>query len=357
MSRYWSRIAQKCGPYTPGEQPRRQNFIKLNTNENPYPPSEAVIKAIHKALDELRLYPDPESLDLRQAIAGYYGLHEDQVFVGNGSDEVLAFAFQAFFDPDKPVLFPEITYTFYPVYARLYGLSYQTVEQDENLAIPVESFCTGTAGGIVIANPNAPTGLLLPLDSVERIIAGNPQCVVIIDEAYVDFGGASAVSLIAKYPNLLVVQTFSKSRNLAGLRVGFALGQQELITALNQIKNSFNSYPLDRLAQAGAAAAIRDREYFAEITAKVIKTREWVIPALRELGFQVPDSRTNFVFISHPEIPGAQLFQLLRERGILVRYYNQPRIENYLRVTIGTDEEMHTFLRELSRIIKNRCAS
>lgn len=352
MSNYWSKVAQSCRPYTPGEQPRGRSFIKLNTNENPYPPADSVLKAIQASLGmSLRLYPDPECLELKQTIAEYYGLQTEEVFCGNGSDEVLAFAFQAFFDPDKTIVFPEITYTFYPVYATLFKLTYQTIAQDEDFNIPIQDLCSGEAGGIILANPNAPSGKFIPLADIRRILEQNPQCVVIIDEAYIDFGGESAIPLIKQYPNLLVVQTLSKSRSLAGLRVGFACGQGHLITALDRIKNSYNSYPLDRLAQVGAIAAFQDTAYFEETRAKIIKTREWLVPALKKLGFKVIDSLANFIFISHPQIPGSTLFSQLREQGILVRHYSLPKIDNYLRVTIGTDQEMEHFHQVLTKLV------
>jgi len=353
MSKYWSTTVRNLEPYIPGEQPQDRKYIKLNTNESPYPPSPLAVEAIREAAGEsLRLYPDPNCLELRQAIADYYALVPEQVFVGNGSDEVLAFAFQALFDPLKTIVFPEITYTFYPVYANLYGLKYQTIAQGDDFRIDPEPYCSGTAGGIILANPNSPTGTYLPLSAIEKVLCSNPQCVVIIDEAYIDFGGESAAQLINRYPNLLVMQTFSKSRCLAGLRVGFALGQPELIQALDRVKNSFNSYTLDRLAQRGARAAILDREYFEETRRKVIQTRERIIPVLRGLGFQVIDSQANFVFISHPAVPAEQLFSRLKEQGILVRHYRLPRIVNYLRVTIGTDLEMERFLEVIAGLVK-----
>lgn len=352
MSKYWSRTVHHCEPYTPGEQPRGQSFIKLNTNENPYPPAPSVLKAISDNNGEsLRLYPDPECLELRQTIAEYYGLQEKEVFCGNGSDEVLAFAFQAFFDPGRTILFPEVTYTFYPVYAALYNLDFKTITLDKEFTVPLDQFCGGEAGGIILANPNAPTGKFVPLNGIRHLLEKNPQCVVIIDEAYVDFGGESALQLIKEFPNLLVVQTFSKSRSLAGLRVGFACGQKDLIMALNMIKNSFNSYPLDRLAQAGAIAAIRDQAYFEETRLQIIKTRERLIPALESLGFQVIESLANFIFISHPQVPAASLFQKLRENGILVRHYSVSQIDNYLRVTIGTEAEMERFKQVLADLL------
>jgi len=344
MSRYWSPLTASLVPYVPGEQPKDKTYIKLNTNENPYPPSPRVIAAIQAAAnDDLRLYPDPTCERLRETIAGYYGVNTGQVFVGNGSDEILAFAFPAFFEPGRRILFPDVTYSFYPVYAQLYGLTYEKVPVDENFNVQPELFETPN-GGIVLPNPNAPTAQCIALSALQGILEANRDQVVIVDEAYIDFGGDSAIPLVADYPNLLVVQTLSKSRSLAGLRVGLAIGHEDLIEGLNRIKNSFNSYTLDRLALAGAVAAFEDEAYFAETTGKVIATREWTIARLRELGFHVGDSRANFVFISHLALPAQQLFKQLRENGILVRYFNQPRIDNCLRVSIGTDEEMKAFI-------------
>ncbi len=351
MRELWSRRARALNPYTPGEQPRDRVFIKLNTNENPYPPSPAALAAIREAAGEiLRLYPDPDCTDLREALAAAYGLKPEQVFVGNGSDEVLALCFQAFFDPDRTILFPDVTYSFYPVFADLYGLSYREVPLDGGFGVPVEEFL-GNNGGVVIANPNAPTGRALPLDAIRRLLEGNPEAVVLVDEAYVDFGAASAVELIDRYSNLVVVQTMSKSRALAGLRVGFALGSADLIAALNSVKNSFNSYPLDRLALAGAEGALRDRAYFQTTVGKVIRTRDRTAGRLKEMGFTVCDSAANFLFVSHPAVPAKALLDGLRDRGILVRWWDKPRIQDYLRVTVGTDGEMEALCAALEELL------
>ena len=350
MSKFWSPLAASLVPYVPGEQPKDKTYIKLNTNENPYPPSPKVIEAIAAATNgDLRLYPDPTCEALVKATADCYGLSPKQVFVGNGSDEILAFTFAAFFNPEKPVLFPDITYSFYKVYAKLYNLQAELIPLDAGFNIRTEDYSRPN-GGVIVPNPNAPTAQLLPLDAIRDLLSRNRDQVVVIDEAYIDFGGESAVSLIDEYPNLLVVQTLSKSRSLAGLRVGFAFGSEELIEGLNRIKNSFNSYTIDRLALAGAVAALQDEEYFRETTDKVIRTRERVISELKELGFKATDSKANFVFISHPEKPAKQLFGQLREKGVLVRYFEQPRIDEYLRVSIGTDEEMDAFIQALKEI-------
>jgi histidinol-phosphate aminotransferase len=351
MSQYWSTLTASLVPYVPGEQPKDQSYIKLNTNENPYPPSPAVIAAIHAAAgDDLRLYPEPTSEKLRKTIAQYYGLSSDQVFIGNGSDEILAFAFQGFFSPDKTILFPEITYTFYPVYAKLYGLAYELVPVDDQFTIDPERFKVPN-GGVVIPNPNAPTTRFLSIDAIRVILEANRDQVVIVDEAYIDFGGESAVGLIPEYPNLLIVQTLSKSRSLAGLRVGMAMGHNDLIEGLNRIKNSFNSYTVDRLAVAGAVAAMEDQAYFEETTRKVVATRERTSKSLSTLGFTVIESKANFLFITHPNTSAQLLFDQLKLRGILVRYFNKPRIDNYLRVSIGSDEEMDAFLSAIGQLV------
>lgn len=352
MSKYWSDLAASLVPYVPGEQPKDRQYIKLNTNENPYPPSPRVLEAIKEAADgDLRLYPDPTCSILTSKAADYYGVQPNQVFVGNGSDEILAFAFAAFFNPSgHPVLFPDITYSFYKVYAGLYGIPYRTVPLDEDFAVPLESL-GGANGGVILPNPNAPTGKYVATEQFRAVLERNTDSVVILDEAYIDFGGTSAVSLAQEYPNLLVVQTMSKSRSLAGLRVGFAIGHPDLIEGLNRVKNSFNSYTIDRLALAGAAAAFDDRAYFEETRRKVIATRERTTVQLKKLGFRVIDSLANFVFISHPNRKAADLFQELRKRGVLVRYFNQPRIDSYLRVSIGTDEEMDMFLSVLEDLL------
>ena len=340
MNRYWSKRIQDIVPYTPGEQPKDQRFIKLNTNECPYPPSPKAVEAIREAAgDSLRLYPDPECVDLRAAIAQREGLEISQVFCGNGSDEILAFAFQAFFDPEREVVFPRITYSFYPVYTDFFGLERREVPMEPDFSSPIDLLC-GNNGGVVLANPNAPTGLAVGLDTVEKLLAANPDVVVIVDEAYVDFGADSAAGLIGRYPNLLVVQTTSKSRALAGLRVGWAMGDAGLIDGLRCVRDSINSYTVDRLAQAGAAAAIRDEGYFQSIRRRVMDTREWTERTLREKGFTVLPSQANFLFVSHPGRTGKELLDGLRRRGVLVRWWPIPEIENWLRISIGTQEEM-----------------
>ena len=351
MSRYWSQLAASIKPYVPGEQPKDKKYIKLNTNENPYPPSPHVIEAVRAAADDaLRLYPDPTCISLRQTVARYFNLSDHQVFMGNGSDELLAFCFPAFFNSGgRPILFADITYSFYPVYCRLFSIPYETVPLDEAFRMPVEQFRKPN-GGILIANPNAPTGRFLELTAIQSILQHNPDSVVIVDEAYVDFGGESAVGLIKKYDNLLVVQTLSKSRSLAGLRVGFALGHEDLIEGLRRVKDSINSYTIDRLALAGAQAAIEDNSYFRETAAKIIKTREKITEKLQAMGFEVIPSTANFIFISHPCFAAEALFTQLRQRGVLVRYFNLPRIDNWLRVSIGSDSEMAAFAEALQNI-------
>ncbi len=351
VSRFWTPLASALEPYVPGEQPKDKTYIKLNTNENPYPPSPKALEAMKEAANaDLRLYPDPTCEELVEAAANYYGLSPKQTFAGNGSDELLAFAFAAFFDPARPVLFPDITYSFYKVYAKLCGITPKLIPLDEQFQVPIDQFA-GDHGGMILPNPNAPTAILIPLDQVRKLLEANPDRVVIIDEAYIDFGGESAVKLVPEYPNLLVIQTLSKSRSLAGLRVGLAFGSEELIDGLNRIKNSFNSYTMDRLALRGAVAALQDEAYFQETTAKVVATRDQIMTSLNDLGFIVTDSKANFLLISHPSYPAADLFKQLREQGILVRYFNSPRIDNYLRVTVGTDEEMAQFLAVLKTLI------
>jgi len=338
----------------PGEQPQDRTYVKLNTNENPYPPSPLVIEAMRLAVsDSLRLYPDPSCRELREVIARYYGLAPEQVFAGNGSDELLAFCFPAFFNPGRPVLFPDITYSFYPVYCRLFNTDYDTVPLAEDFTVPAEGFLREN-GGIIIANPNAPTGRYMPLDSLRMIVEGNHASVVIVDEAYIDFGGDSAAGMIADYPNLLVIQTLSKSRCLAGLRAGFALGHADLIEGLGRVKDSFNSYTLDRIALAGAAAAFGDDAWFRKTTKKIMTTRQATASALEALGFRVVPSSANFLFVTHPAHAAAGLFRKLRDKGVLVRYFNLPRIDNYLRVTIGTDEDMARFLAAAGESIGER---
>jgi histidinol-phosphate aminotransferase len=350
MSKFWSPQVRALTPYVPGEQPRVQNLIKLNTNENPYGPSPRVLAAIAaEAADSLRLYPDPDSTALKAAIATHYGVSTAEVFVGNGSDEVLGHAFHTFFRQDLPILFPEVTYSFYPVYCRLYDIAFETVPLGADMTVRAADYARA-CGGVVIANPNAPTGIPLPLAEIERIVAAQPERVVLVDEAYVDFGGESAVGLIKKYPNLLVVQTLSKSRSLAGLRVGFAIGDRELIAGLERVKNSFNSYPLGRPAVAGAVAAIEDDAYFQQTRSKVMATRERLAADLRALGFEVCPSATNFIFVRHPAHQAATLAAALRARAILVRHFSQPGIENFLRISIGTDAECDTLHAALAGI-------
>jgi len=351
MSRYWSSKVRNIRPYVPGEQPRDRQYIKLNTNENPYPPSPRVIAAIREAAGEsLRLYPDPLASELRETIAGYYGLAKEQVFVGNGSDEILAFAFPAFFEPaGKPILFAEVTYSFYPVYAAFFDIPYRLVPVDDAFNVAAKDYGREN-GGVLIANPNAPSGRGMPREEIESVLKENEGRVVVVDEAYVDFGGESSVGLIASHPNLLVVKTMSKSRSLAGLRLGYALGSTELIEGLARVRDSINSYTVDRLAQAGAVEAILDESYFRETTEKIVKTRERVSAALAGMGFTVIPSRANFVFVSAARCPGADLFQRLRDKGILVRHFKNPKTENYIRVSIGTDAEMDRFLEVIGEI-------
>lgn len=355
MSRYWSKIVKSVNPYIPGEQPKDRKYIKLNTNENPYPPSAKVIDAIVLAAnDTLRLYPDPSCDELRDAIAGTFGLKRDNVFIGNGSDELLAFSFPAFFEPaGLPVLFAEVTYSFYPVYAQFFKTPYRLIPVDDEFNVSIEGYFQEN-GGIIIANPNAPSGKGISLTAIEKILQQNKNGVVIIDEAYIDFGGESAVRLIKDYPNLLVIRTLSKSHSLAGLRVGYALGDKELIEGIVRVKDSINSYTVDRLAQAGAREAIKDDAYFRETRSKIIKTRERVSATLESLGIQVIPSQANFIFVKSPQCPGQDLFQELREKGILVRYFNKPKINNFIRVTIGTDQEMDCFLAAIADICEKR---
>lgn len=351
MSRFWNARLRELEPYVPGEQPRLPDLVKLNTNENPHGPSPRVIDAIRAAADDgLRLYPDPEAEALRGTIADYHGLGADQVFLGNGSDEVLAFIFQGFFRADEPVLFPDITYSFYPVYCRLYGLEGKTCPLDEEFRIDPDAFRPPN-GGVIFPNPNAPTGVFLPLEGVEAILAANPDRVVVVDEAYVDFGGDSASCLIDRYPNLLVTQTLSKSRSLAGLRVGVALGRADLISGLDRIKNSFNSYPLDRLAQAGAIAAFEDDAYFQRCRRSVIDERGFLTESLESLGFEVLPSAANFILCRHPGFTGAYLAGQLREQGIIVRHFDRPRIRDFLRITVGTREQTSALVRALGGLV------
>lgn len=353
MSQFWSPIVNTLTPYVPGEQPKVDNLIKLNTNENPYPPSESVIEAIKAAADDkLKLYPDPNAETLKQTIAEYHGVDTNQVFVGNGSDEVLAHAFQALLNHDKPLLFPDITYSFYPVYCGLYGIDYQTIPLTEDFSINVDDYGQD-CGAIIFPNPNAPTGKLLALAEIEKLLKAHPKQVVLVDEAYVDFGGSSAISLVNQYPNLLVSQTLSKSRSLAGLRVGFAVGDAQLIEGLERVKNSFNSYPMDRLAIHGAIASFADRESFEVACNQIIQTRETLNNKLQELGFNVVPSAANFVFAKHPKYDAEELAAQLREKAIIVRYFNKDRINQHLRITIGNNHENEKLMDALESIIHN----
>ncbi|MBW0449134.1 histidinol-phosphate transaminase [Paraburkholderia phenoliruptrix] len=354
MSRYWSDIVHRLTPYVPGEQPALAHPVKLNTNENPYPPSPRVLEAIREELgsagESLRRYPDPTARKLRETVAAYHGIRAEQVFAGNGSDEVLALTFQTLLKHDRPLLFPDITYSFYPTYARLFDVEYQTIPLDDAFAINVDDYAVAN-GGILFPNPNAPTGRPLPLADIERLLQKNPDSAVVIDEAYVDFGAQSAVTLIDRYPNLLVVQTVSKSRSLAGMRVGFAFGNVELIDALNRVKDSFNSYPLDRLAQVAACAAYEDDEWFRGTCAKVIASRERLAAGLTELGFDVVPSAANLLFARHKGRDAATLLSRLREREIFVRHFNAPRIDQHLRISVGTDAECDVLLDALRAIL------
>jgi histidinol-phosphate aminotransferase len=352
MSRYWSTFVHDLVPYTPGEQPKIANLVKLNTNENPYGPSPKVLAAMQAEVgSDLRLYPDPDAATLKQTIARYYQVAVENVFVGNGSDEVLAHIFYGLLQQSQPVLFPDITYSFYPVYCGLYQQAFRQIPLDENFSINIDDYAS-LNGGIIFPNPNAPTGVLLPLQVIETLLQRNTESVVVIDEAYIDFGGESAIPLTKKYANVLVVQTLSKSRSLAGLRVGFAIGHADLIAGLERIKNSFNSYPLSRIAIAGAAAAFDDEEYFQQITQQVIHQREQVVAGLEQLGFTVLPSAANFVFAKHAHHSGAALAQALRERAVLVRHFKGERTDNFLRISIGTEQQNQQLLQALAAIMQ-----
>ncbi|MGK0375228.1 MAG: histidinol-phosphate aminotransferase [Arenicella sp.] len=350
MSRFWSDIVSQLTPYTPGEQPQISNLIKLNTNENPYGPSPKVTAAIAAANNnDLRKYPDPNAATLKATIAKHFKLDDSMVFVGNSSDEVLAHVFRGLLKQSKPLLFPDITYSFYPVYCKLFEINYSLVPLNEGFCIQVDDYKLAN-GGIIFANPNAPTGIALEIDKVEILLQRNPDSVVVVDEAYVDFANDSAVRLIENYDNLLVTQTLSKSRSLAGLRVGVALGHAALIEGLERIKNSFHPYTLDALAIAGATAAFADHEYLEETCAKVAATRERTTTGLSSLGFEVLPSSANFVFAKHSKHNAETLFLALRKRDIIVRYFDKPRIKEFLRISIGTDDEMNSLLAALSEI-------
>lgn len=338
--RAWEKNIRRVEPYVPGEQPKVDNVIKLNTNENPYPPAPKAYEAAKAFdMDKLRLYPDPECSALVHSIAQYYGMDDNEVFTGVGSDDVLAMIFMTFFNSKKPILFPDITYSFYDVWANMLRIPFETKALDDDFQIKKEDYY-GENGGVVFPNPNAPTGILMPLSEIEDIIAHNRDVIVVVDEAYIDFGGESALPLIEKYDNLLVVQTFSKSRSLAGMRLGFAMGNEKLIRYINDVKYSFNSYTLNQTALVLGVQAIRDREYFEETCAKVIATREWTKCELKKLGFSFGDSMSNFIFATHERVPAKEIFEVLREHNIFVRYFSKPRISNYLRISIGTQQEM-----------------
>lgn len=351
---FWSNLARNLTPYVPGEQPVHENLVKLNTNENPFKPSPKVAEAIVKAIgdgDILKRYPDPESKVLVKAIADFHGIETNQVFVGNGSDEVLAHIFAAFFKKDRPLLYPDISYSFYPVYSQLFGIHAVKIPLREDFSIHPDDY-RQPCDGIIFANPNAPTGLLVDLPTIEKFLQEHSGCTVVVDEAYIDFGGESAVSLINQYNNLLVCQTTSKSRSLAGMRVGMAMGNASLIEALNRVKNSFNSYPMDRLAQAAAVASFEDKTYFDTTNQKVIELRQSLIKELQKLGFVLTNSYANFVLASHPDHESEDLYQKLRESGIIVRYFgSNERLKKYMRITVGTEEQNKALVNKLNELI------
>ncbi|HHU91225.1 MAG TPA: histidinol-phosphate transaminase [Clostridiaceae bacterium] len=351
MSRFYSRNTRELVPYVPGEQPKDKKFIKLNTNENPYPPSPLVMERIRNFnLEDLRLYPNSEGAVVKQAVAKYYGISKDEVFVGNGSDEVLAFIFKAFFDDTEKIGFPDITYSFYPVYSALFNVPYIRVPVRSDFSIDISQYPEDLKG-IIFANPNAPTGLYIATYKIEELLKNRPNTLVIVDEAYIDFGGESCAGLISRYDNLIVVQTLSKSRSLAGLRVGFAMGCKELMDGLVRVKDSFNSYPLDRIAQIAAEAALIDTEYFNETRQRIIKTRQWTQEKLLSLGVKTTDSKANFLFVKIPGISGPEALSFLRQEGILVRNFNSPGICDWLRITIGIQEEMEELVEKIKKII------
>jgi histidinol-phosphate aminotransferase len=353
VSRFWSKLAQDLSPYVPGEQPQIPGLVKLNTNESPFGPSPKAIEAVRAAAaDTLRLYPDPQSARLREALAAYHDVAPEQVFVGNGSDEVLAHAFAALLKQPEPVRFPDITYSFYPVWCRLLGIDYDAVPLDAEMRLCVDDYLS-RAGPVIIANPNAPTGIALPRSEILRLARGRPEAAVVIDEAYVDFGAETAVPLVQDHPNLLVVQTMSKSRALAGLRVGYAIGDAGLIEALTRVKDSFNSYPLGRPAQAGTIASLDDEPFFQKSRAAVMRNRARLTGALNQLGFEVLPSSANFVFARHRQLPGPALAKALRERAVLVRHFSAPRITDFLRITVGSEAELDRLIDALASILSN----
>lgn len=350
--KFWSKEILNLVPYTPGEQPKINDLIKLNTNENPFSPSPKVAHVLENFnTDHLRRYPDPESSELSQTLASYYQVESKNIFIGNGSDEVLAHAFMAFFRQDKPILMPDISYSFYTVYCDLYNIEATSIAIEDDFSINLANYNQDN-GGIIFANPNAPTGKEVALADIEQLLIRNTQSLVIVDEAYVDFGGQSAIELTKNYDNCLVIQTFSKSRSLAGLRIGFAIGNESLIAALDRVKNSFNSYPLDMLAQKAAIATIEDNQYFEECVDKIVTTRQWTDKQLKLLGFNVIDSKTNFIFASHPSIDALAIMQYLRDKKIIVRHFTKQKISNYLRITIGTQEDMQSLINSLQQLLK-----
>ena len=357
MNKFWNDKIKEIEPYVPGEQPKDKKYIKLNTNENPYSPSKKVIEKIKSMnLEDLKLYPDPDVSKLREVIADYFSkkisekFTKEQIFVGNGSDEVLALIFMTFFNKGDKVYYPDITYSFYPVYADLFDLKEIKVPLNENFEIEIEKYF-GLDGHIIITNPNAPTSIALKLEEIEKIAEKNPNQLVVVDEAYVDFGAESAVKLVNKYDNVLVVQTFSKSRSFAGMRLGYAIGSENIIEGLNRLKFSFNSYTIDRISIEAGIESFKDDDYFIKINAKIIETREKTVKKLKELGFKVLNSSANFIFISHNKVFAGDLYKNLKDNGVLVRYFAKDRIDNYLRVTIGTDEDMEIFIEKLNKLL------
>ena len=352
MSRFFSPMHSSLTPYTPGEQPRGEVLVKLNTNESPFPPSPSVLDAIAGAVTHLNLYSDPQGVELRTALASYHGVSAEQISLGNGSDETLAFAFTAFGDAEHGFVFPDVTYGFYPVFSRLFGVAYEEFPLSASLEINVDDYLN-TGRNVIIANPNAPTGIALQLSEIERIAASNPDRVVIIDEAYIDFAGAdaTAVPLVAKFDNLLVVRTYSKSRNLAGARLGYAVGSPELIADLETIRYSFNPYNVNSLTLAAGAAALQDNDFYAQTWDELARTRDKFAAKLRALGIEVTQSRANFVFAKHPKFSGSELQKMLRERGFLVRNLGPARIRDWLRITIGTRDNMNNLAKELENLL------
>ncbi|MFV1982022.1 MAG: histidinol-phosphate transaminase [Thiohalomonadales bacterium] len=351
MTKFWSELTSQLHPYEAGEQPQDQQYLKLNTNENPYPPSPKVVSRIKEFVtDSLRLYPDPDASKLKNAISELYSVDSSNIFVGNGSDEVLALSFMAFFKQKQAITFPDISYSFYPVYCNLFEIKYNCFNLNSDFEININTIPKSN-GGIIFPNPNAPTSLYLETSKIELLLKQHNNTVIIVDEAYIDFAGESCISLIDKYPNLLVIQTLSKSRSLAGLRVGFAIGNSNLIDGLERVKNSFNSYPLDLLAIEGAVAAINDTQYFNSCCENIVATREWLITELKKLSFNVLASKTNFVFVKHKTKSASSLYKKLKQQGILVRYFDKPKINEYLRITIGLREDMEIFLNKLKILL------